>query len=131
MAGKSDGTLVSLSKDCRKTNWKIAAHKGSVTCLFSGENYFLSGGEDCVVRMWASSTRQMINQISVHQKPISGVFGDCNAPHVIHSCSLDRSMHAYDMKSDKKLSFKQVPAGTLTSMDQSPSSGNIGSFSLI
>ena len=80
-----------------------------------------------MVRIWANSGK-LINQISAHQKSISGIFGDSGSPHVIHSCSLDRSIHSYDMKADKKLNFRQASSGTITGMDQSSSSGDIGNF---
>ena len=131
LTGTSDGSLTCLTNDCGKTNWKIGAHKGAVTCLFSSPNYLLSGGEDCVVRIWAPNSRQLINQISVHQKTIRRVLGDYKYPHIIHSVSEDKSIHAYDMKSDKKISFRQAASGILTSMDQSLSTGDLGKPSII
>ena len=86
----------------------------------------MSGGEDCVVRIWANATRQLMNQISVHQKSIIRVLGDYTYGHIIHSASEDRSIHAYDMKSDKKISFRQAASGSLSSMDQSSSTGDLG-----
>lgn len=95
----------------------MSAHKGAVTTIFSGDNYILSGGEDCVVRIWSTS-RQLINQISTHQKTVSRVLGDMSTPNIIYSASLDRSIQGYDLKNDKKLYFKQVNNGSITDMIQ-------------
>lgn len=95
----------------------MGAHKGPVTSIFDGGSYLLTGGEDCVVRIWSSS-RQLINQLSTHQKTVSKVLGDALSPNIIYSCSLDRSIQAYDLKNDKKLYFKQVNNGNITDMIQ-------------
>lgn len=65
----------------------------------------------------------MINQLSVHQRKISSVLGDINVPSYIHSSSIDKSLHTYDMKTDKKVSFRQGSNGSITSMDQVKFSG--------
>lgn len=117
---------MAVSSDCSKTLWRINAHKGATTSIHLGENYLLSGGEDCVVRIWSAGTQQLVHQISAHQKPVSAVLGDCRYPHIVHSCSLDRSIYAYDLKADKKISFRQASNGSLTSMAQSSLTGDLG-----
>ena len=131
IAGYSNGNLVCYSSKNMNSVWEINGHKGAVSTIFCGESYFLSGGEDCVVRIWSNGSRQLINQISVHQKTVSKVLGDFKYPHIIHSCSIDRSIHAYDLKSDKKLSFRQAVGGSINSMSQSSSSGELGNSYII
>lgn len=87
----------------------------------------LTGGEDCVVRIW-SKTRQLINQLSVHQKTVSRVLGDLLTPNIIHSCSLDKSIQAYDLKNDKKVYFKQAQGGNITDMTQINKTGDLGKY---
>lgn len=51
------------------------------------------------------------------------MLGDINVPSYIHSSSIDKSLHTYDMKTDKKVSFRQGSNGSITSMDQVKRSG--------
>ena len=68
----------------------------------------------------------MINQLSVHQRTVTSVLGDCSNPQYLHSCSIDKSIHTYDMKTDKKVNFRQGNTGSITSMDQVKSTGDLG-----
>lgn len=77
-----------------------------------------------MVRIWSTS-RQLINQISTHQKTVSRVLGDMSTPNIIYSASLDRSIQAYDLKNDKKLYFKQVNNGSITDMIQHTTSAEL------
>ena len=130
LAGFSDGKLVGLSADGKKMEWDLSAHKGSLTTIYNNESYILTGGEDCVVRIWSKS-RQLINQISAHQKPLSKVLGDILASHLVHSCSLDRSLQTYDLKSDKKLYFRQALGGNVTDMIQDQTTGELSKIVLM
>lgn len=41
--------------------WEIVnAHKGAVTSIYSDNNYYLSGGEDGIIRIWSKTARQLI-----------------------------------------------------------------------
>ena len=84
-----------------------------------------------MVRIWAHKTNKLINQLSVHQRKISSVLGDLMYPSFIHSSSIDKSLHTYDMKTDKKVNFRQGNNGSITSMDQVKSTGDLGTFSCI
>lgn len=89
-----------------------------MTTIFGAfEGYMLTGGDDSVVRIW-SKNRQLINQVSAHQKAVTKVLGEISASHIIHSCSYDRSIQTYDLKTDKKLYFRQALGGGLTDMIQ-------------
>ncbi len=81
------------------------------------------------MRIW-SKTRQLINQLSVHQKCVSKVLGDLAYPNIIYSCSLDRSIQSYDLKNDKKVYFKQAQGGNLTDMVQTKS-GDLSKYFVI
>jgi WD40 repeat protein len=83
--------------------WDInSAHKGAVTTVYFDKNYILTGGADSVLRVWARTNHQQLNQISAHQKPISRVLPDQRDASLIHSCSQDKSIHTYNLKTDKK-----------------------------
>lgn len=83
-----------------------------------------------MVRIW-SKNRQLINQISAHQKPVSKVLGDAISSHLLHSCSLDRSIQTYDLKVDKKLYFRQAQGGNLTDMIQDQKTGELSKSFII
>lgn len=88
----------------------------------------LSGGDDCVIRIWSSKTNQLVNQLSVHQKRISSIIGDHHYPSMIHSSSIDKSIHTYDLKTDKKVNFRQGTNGSITSMDQLKHNQHLGMY---
>lgn len=84
-----------------------------------------------MVRIWAPKTNQLINQLSVHQRTVTGVLGDYSNPQFLHTCSIDKSIHTYDMKTDKKVTFRQGNTGSITSMDQIKSTGDLGKIYVI
>lgn len=76
-----------------------------------------------MVRLWARKTHQLLQQITVHQKTIGRVLVDVKQPHLVHSCSHDKSLHTYDLKVDKKVCFHQAKNGSLLDMDQRKDTG--------
>ena len=46
------------------------------------------------------------------------VFPDILKPNLIHSCSADKSVHTFDLKTDKKIIFHQAKNGTILHMSQ-------------
>ena len=125
VAGFRDGKIFGLGLDGKKIEWEVAAHKGAVTTIFGAfEGYMLTGGDDSIVRIW-SKNKQLINQVSAHQKTVTKVLGEISASHIIHSCSYDRSIQTYDLKTDKKLYFRQALGGSLTDMVQNLKTGDL------
>lgn len=61
VSGWKDGFIrcyVITNNPISPLKWEVAnAHKGSVTQLYSDSNYYLSGGEDSIIRIWSRSTR--------------------------------------------------------------------------
>lgn len=99
--------------------WEIVnAHKGRISSIYCDKLYILSGGQDGIVRVWARNTRQMITQISIHTKDVVSVFPDCNKPQIIHSCSLDKTVHSFDLKQNKKIILHQAKNGSILDMTQ-------------
>jgi WD40 repeat protein len=49
---------------------------------------------------------------------VSRVLPDIKIPNYIHSCSYDKSVHTYDLKTDKKVNFHQAKNGQILDMDQ-------------
>lgn len=126
MTGWIDGTIKCFSLEKKGAlEWELAAHKQRTSAVFANENYIISGGEDAIVRIWARKSRQLLQQISVHQKTVSRVFPDCKLPNYIHSCSHDKSVHTYDLKTDKKVNFHQAKNGQLLDMAQRKDNGDL------
>lgn len=122
VSGWQDGFIRCFEVTNNKTSglkWEIVnAHRGSVTCIYVDENYILSGGEDAIVRVWSRKVRQLVTQINPHKKEISRVFPDLEKPHVIHSCSIDKIIHTYDLKTEKKVIMHQAKNGQVLDMAQ-------------
>lgn len=99
--------------------WEVVnAHKGSITSLYGDKNYYLSGGEDGIIRVWSKSAREMLSQISIHTKSVTKVFPDLLKANIIHSCSMDKTIHSYDLKIDKKIILHQGKNGSVLDMTQ-------------
>lgn len=81
-------------------------------------NYILSGGEDGIVRVWSRKHRTLLTQISAHTKTVCKVLPDVQKPEIIHSCSQDKSIHTYNLKTEKKLMAHQAKNGVLLDMTQ-------------
>jgi WD40 repeat protein len=52
------------------------------------------------------------------KKDIVSLFPDLNQPHLIHSCSLDRTISTYDLKQEKRMRGNQTQNGSLYGMTQ-------------
>ncbi|CAD8212252.1 unnamed protein product [Paramecium pentaurelia] len=122
ISGWRDGFIrayMITNKPVSPIKWEIVnAHKGAVTTLYSDQNYYLSGGEDSIIRVWSKTARQLITQISIHSKEITKVFPDLMKPNFIHSCSADKTIYTYDLKTDKKVIQHQSRNGVLLDMTQ-------------
>lgn len=84
------------------------AHRGSVTSIYVDANYILSGGQDGAVRVWARSNRKLLIQFNDQKKDIVTLIPDLNQPHLIHSCSMDRTISTYDLKQEKRMNGHQT-----------------------
>ncbi|RUS13195.1 hypothetical protein BC937DRAFT_95690, partial [Endogone sp. FLAS-F59071] len=55
----------------------LIGHRGKVTCLFApdshtfGKKYLMSGGEDCVVRMWGLNDGKPLAAFATHAQPVT------------------------------------------------------------
>ena len=89
--------------------WEIAdAHNsqiGAISCIYVDANYIISGGCDGLVRVWSRKIRKLSYQIACHKKKITAAFPDILQSHIVHSCSLDKTVHSFDLKKNKKVIF--------------------------
>jgi WD40 repeat protein len=61
VSGWKDGFIRAFTitnKPISPLKWEIVnAHKGSVTSVYADRNYYISAGEDGLVRMWTKASR--------------------------------------------------------------------------
>lgn len=104
VTGWRDGFIRAFDRTSQQIIWEVAnAHRGAITSLYVDANYILSGGQDGAVRVWARANRKLLIQFNDQKKDIVSLFPDVNKPHLIHSCSMDRTISTYDLKQEKRL----------------------------
>lgn len=52
------------------------------------------------------------------KKDIVSLFPDLDKPHIVHSCSMDRSISTYDLKLEKRINGHSTSNGALYGMTQ-------------
>lgn len=119
VTGWRDGFIRAFDRTSQSIIWEVAnAHRGAITSLYVDANYILSGGQDGAVRVWARANRKLLIQFNDQKKDIVSLFPDVNKPHLIHSCSMDRTISTYDLKQEKRLVGHSVQNGALYGMSQ-------------
>lgn len=132
MTGWRDGFIRCHDRTTQTIIWEIAnAHRGSITSVYADANYILSGGQDGAVRVWARVNKKLLIQFNGkskiyflsniylytdQKKDIVSLFPDLDRPHIIHSCSMDRSVSTYDLKLEKRINGHSTTNGALYGM---------------
>ena len=117
MAGYADGSMKCIDKG--NTLWTIPkCHKGNTNTIYADQNYILSGGDDGMVRVWTRKTHQLVMQLPAHTKAVTKILPDYKNPHLIHSCSIDKSLCSYNLKIEKKEIGHVINNGILLDMAQ-------------
>ena len=82
-------------------------------------------GPDLTGNFWFNLTVSIYNypfsnlSLSTDQKKdIVSLIPDLNQPHLIHSCSMDRTISTYDLKQEKRMNGHQTQNGSLYGMSQ-------------
>mmetsp|Transcript_97321 Transcript_97321/g.272366 ORF Transcript_97321/g.272366 Transcript_97321/m.272366 type:complete len:625 (-) Transcript_97321:82-1956(-) len=83
--------------------WELQAHRGGVTALRESPNFIVTGGNDCAVRFWHRTTRELLATFTNHRKPVADLLVDEATPHLVHSGSEDKLVVSYDLKANKPL----------------------------
>jgi ribosomal RNA-processing protein 9 len=106
-AGCKQGTIMQW---CAKTGRRLHAHRGglhapvqggghagAVLCLAVSNDgkLLISGGADCLVRLWDVEARQLLDTFSGHREPVTGVAFRRNS-HQFFSTSVDRTVRVWD-----------------------------------
>ena len=116
--GLSSGQIKVLFED--KVRFEIpAAHRGPVSCIDSYVNgYYVSGGEDSVVRVWTQS--KLITQFSQSSGSILGVLIDRSDENTtVFAYNNKREIFALDLKAVKlRKKFSAIKFGNIVGMVQ-------------
>jgi len=119
IGGWTDGFIRCFSTVDASKTWEIAkAHRDIINSLAMTSTYLVSGGADGAVRVWALSSRELIIQFTEHRKSVTEVLVDLENPSLVHSCSLDRNVFTYDLKTERRSVAHSVRSGAFTSMTQ-------------
>jgi WD40 repeat protein len=104
--GYADGTVRAFAHGNGASVWNIPkAHRGAVTAIACDQAFWFSGGDDGAVRLWTKTSRLFVAQFQEHSKAVTGLLVDAVHPHLLHSCSLDRSVISYNIKENKRCTY--------------------------
>jgi ribosomal RNA-processing protein 9 len=72
-------------------------HVGAVLCLAVSTDgkLLLSGGADCIARLWDVAEKQLVDSFSGHREPVTGVAFRRHT-HQFYTTSVDRTVRVYD-----------------------------------
>mmetsp|Transcript_20578 Transcript_20578/g.59601 ORF Transcript_20578/g.59601 Transcript_20578/m.59601 type:complete len:622 (-) Transcript_20578:77-1942(-) len=98
--------------------WQIQAHRGGVTSLKESPNFIVTGGNDCSVRFWHRTSRELLATFSNHRKPVADIHVDEVLPQVVHSGSEDKLVVSYDLKHNKPMVQHLTQTSSVTGLSQ-------------
>ncbi len=113
LTGWTDGSVRSVDTETGEVLWSIKqAHRGSVTVVKSGNNakFFVTGGQDGQVRVWAVKTRELVSSFKEHSAAITGLLVMDDDAHVV-SCSKDKSIFCWDLRKERRISSHEHRMG--------------------
>ena len=117
-------------------------HRGHVTNIVVRKEFIFTAGDDGAMRVWSSRSYELVTQFSEHSKGITGgpPFPHCQLslcthvvtmcsfiaglvadnvhPHLVHTCSTDRMVITYDLKTGRRANYKSHKDGAFTEMCQ-------------
>ncbi|KAJ1486976.1 WD40-repeat-containing domain protein [Baffinella frigidus] len=119
LTGWADGSVRIFSTTDGHAMGQIAqCHRGAVTCVAVGKEFIFTGGEDGTMRVWSGHNLEFVAQYSEHNKAVSGLVVDNMHGHLVHSCSLDRAVVTYDLKTTRRSNYKMHKEGGFTGLCQ-------------
>lgn len=119
LTGWEDGAVRVLSAVTGDSKASIAkSHRGAVTSIAVGPEFIFTGGEDGAMRVWSRRNLEFVAQYAEHSKAITGLLVDREAPNLVHSCSLDRAVVTYDLKTTRRSNYKMHRDGAFTGLCQ-------------
>jgi len=111
LTGWSDGAVraVDTNRNPGTQEWQVhTAHRGAVSSIAVADSFFVTGGEDGNVRVWALQTRECVASVQDHKRGVSKVLVDNTTTRIFHSISADRCLFTYDLaQKDTHVNSKQ------------------------
>lgn len=93
-------------------------HRGNVTCIQVTHEFIFTGGDDGAMRVWSSKSYELVTQFSEHSKGVTGLCADNIHSNLVHTCSMDRMVITYDLKTGRRANYKSHKDGGYTGMCQ-------------
>jgi len=121
LAGYDDGQLRAWSMQRgsgARPLWELQAHRGGVTVVRETPDFIVTGGNDCAVRFWHRTTRELLATFTNHRKPVADLLVDQAVPHHVHSGSEDKLVVTYDLKLNKPLVQHFTQHSNITGLSQ-------------
>jgi len=119
ITGWSDGFVRAHSASDGSPAWHIAdAHRGQVTCLEVTAETLFSGGADGALRVWMLRNQTLLGQFNEHAKAVTGIVIDINDDGLVHTCSLDKSILTFDLRTERRANCHMLREGSFVHMCQ-------------
>ncbi len=120
VSGWADAGIRSHALTSSKALFEIPnAHRGTVSAVAVTALYVVSGGDDGRVRVWNRKGRnEVMIEFAEHRKGVSAVLPDFRDPHLIHSCSIDRTVLTYDLVKERRTIIHMLKDGGCLSLSQ-------------
>jgi len=120
LVGYDDGFLRAWSTERGGSNllWQLHAHREGISVVRESPDFVVTGGNDCAVRFWHRTTRELLTNFNNHRKPVSDLLLDQAFPHLVHSGAEDKLVVTYDLKQNKPLVQHFSKSSNITSLSQ-------------
>ena len=122
LSGWSDGKIRAFRVDNNQQLWQIDnAHKNGVTAISLSHNnkFIVSGGQEGEIRVWEIRSRELIAHLKEHTSKVTKVIIFSDDIHML-SCSRDKSILCWDLKSQKRISNQTLRMGGINCIALSP-----------
>lgn len=99
--------------------WSLPqAHAGGVNCVTSSHNrkFFVTGGNDHVIRVWESGHRDLVATCRGHKVPIRGFRLLRNDQHLL-SWGGERPFFLWDLRTEQRVITRQLRVGNINCAD--------------
>ncbi|KAA0167565.1 hypothetical protein FNF28_02779 [Cafeteria roenbergensis] len=112
LSGWSDGHIRCFSAETGAEQWRSVAHRGAVTALQSLSSFFVTGGADGRVCVWARDTNELLTQFGEHTREVLVVATDVDRAELLYTLGADRSLLRFDLRSERLVMAHRLPRAT-------------------
>lgn len=112
LSGWSDGYIRCFSSETGAELWRSVAHRGAVTALQSMSSFFVTGGADGRVCVWARDTHELLSQFGEHTREVLAVATDVDRAELLYTLGADRSLLRFDLRTERLVMAHRLPRAT-------------------